>query len=236
MKIIYKYILTCFILLSAFACGDHSLTEDKDAEFNEGNPMIETISDVKMGINSFINGVFPIWNTGDGFLIWEITECPEWITMYDHYPSGVLTQKTSTNVYCNMLFNAGSPLIDNPTGRIVIKSNAKNQSETIINISFDAGFPSLLCEPEEINFGRTDDTQIFGISTTKDLLFWEITECPEWITLSATRGNTANTNWFIVQVKIDRSRLPDGESSGVIVLKTNDKNNPYYPIPVKCQK
>ncbi|GHT12413.1 hypothetical protein FACS189426_15770 [Bacteroidia bacterium] len=66
---------------------------------NEGNPVFESENSLKLGYNTGFQAFFPIKNSGEGLLVWEITaypewkieNCPEWITFSEEngllYPS-----------------------------------------------------------------------------------------------------------------------------------------------------
>ncbi|MDR3219810.1 MAG: hypothetical protein LBU22_12695 [Dysgonamonadaceae bacterium] len=207
------------------------------AYINEGNPVIETESNLSFGYNSGQETFLSIKNNGEGILIWEITEHPEWIivqSVIDYYPSNILPQKMESRVHLS--YNPEAPLPENPTGQIVIRSNDKNRPEVVVKIDFDYGSPSLYCYNDNLDFGRTETTLTIELSNQGNgILVWSIEDCPEWLTATETSGTMYPYEWTYLSFTCDRSRMPAGHNSAVLKLKTNDKKTPVYEITVKAR-
>ena len=226
MKKSIKYILIGWLGWVSFSCSNNVPVDPVD----EGNPVIEILGGISIEHN-YVGAYLTIRNKGNGVLIWNILKCPEWLQIWT--TTDTLLQQTESRVYMAMIFNSGSPLIDNPEGQIVIESNDKNHPVSIIPVRYDTGSPVSWCEPDELNFELTDTIEIIGIKGEGGILLWEFIECPEWIFLSQVKGSSGHN---IIQVRCDRENLPDGETSGVIILKTSDKNHPIYTFPVNVAK
>jgi hypothetical protein len=204
---------------------------------NEGNPEIETTSDLTFGYNFGQENLLTIKNNGEGILVWEITEHPKWITVQpviDFYPSNILPQKMESSIYLS--FNPEVPFPENPTGQIVIRSNDKNRPEVVVKIDFDFGYPSLYCYNNNLDFGRTETTQTIDLSNQGNgILVWSIEDCPEWLTATEMNGVMRPYEWKYLFFTCDRNLMQAGRNSAVIKLKTNDKNTPVYEITVSAR-
>ena len=102
-----------------------------------GDPVIETDENLSNGYQEPL--YLSVQNSGKGLLFWELVEYPEWLSLDWYslgYTQGMLLQGEMTQLY--FTFN-GNFIPDDLSGRIVIKSNDKNNPEKIINIRFDIG-------------------------------------------------------------------------------------------------
>ena len=116
----------------------------------EGNPVIETEESLILQYNNDYGSIpLVIKNTGQGILLFSIVEMPEDISISEwrdnpyqinNYPF-IIPQYDEITL--DLLYNSESIHPDNVEGRIVIVSNDKNNRETVIDISFDLGNPSL---------------------------------------------------------------------------------------------
>jgi hypothetical protein len=124
-------------------------------------------------------------------------------------------------------------LVSGSQGVITIASNDKNNGQTTVNLTCDAGISAFQCYPTQLDFGQTEITLPLYISNMgSGLMIWKIDSCPEWLTASATSGffypHSSNTLTFTC----DRSLLPNNIQSQTIYFKTNDPENPSYAITV----
>jgi hypothetical protein len=207
---------------------------------NEGNPEIAAeFSDM-----SFEYGYTPpslnITNKGEGVLIWEITDYPKWLEVDASASNNVLLYYERASVTLNYnpsaLLEQPSQLFDKITGNIVITSNDKKRSKTVVEITLNPGNPMFDCANDVIDFGRTDTQKTFSIGNYDNgILIWQIDNCPDWITFSPNHGYMLSYNYGTeLTVTCDRSKLPAGQNSATVTFKTNDPRNPSKQITVKC--
>jgi len=209
---------------------------------SEGNPGIETETDITLEYNYYGSGGYAplnIKNTGEGILLWGIMEKPEWITI--HLPGGtafpdhtLYPLPQQSGITLDLLYSGASlPTEGDLQGKIVIASNDKNHSETTVNVSFSLGTPSLNCYTDRLDFGRTETVQAMEIfNQGAGLLVWNVESLPEWLSVSDSVGVLSPYSWKTLTFTCNRSLMPDGQQSQTIYLKTNDKNNPSYAITV----
>ena len=102
-----------------------------------GNPIIETKSSLAFLFEApWVT--FHIRNKGEGILIWEVAECPEWIDISSGIQSvggsslNIIPQNGESYVYLN--HKHGVSVQDKNPGRIVIRSNDKNNPEAVTEI------------------------------------------------------------------------------------------------------
>jgi len=203
----------------------------------EGNPAIETGDCV---INDFINSLpFVIKNNGNGILLWSVVEKPDWISFNESVPTSYPPSSTSFAIPPNgemdftLSYNILSLLPDSLSGRIVIASNDKNQSETVVPIQFNLGNPSFSTYTNQVDFGPTDNTQYLQIyNMAEGFLTWKISSCPEWLSVSGTMNYLLPHSALALQFNCDRSLMPNEWISQTIYLETNDPDNPSYAITV----
>ncbi|MCL1934344.1 MAG: hypothetical protein FWF53_11105 [Candidatus Azobacteroides sp.] len=209
----------------------------------EGNPAIEVESNLAFQYSVYYNNgnaSLVIRNGGEGVLLWSFAEMSDWISVNN--PGKIFD---STNNYTFMILPFEESVIDlscsiesfvspDAQGKIVIRSNDKNNGETTINVSCDLGDPILGCSNNRLDFGQTDVTRLLNIYNGQGngLLTWKIDSCPEWLSVSEMDGFLPPLSLRTLLFTCDRSQLPDGELSHTIYLLTNDKNNPSYAITV----
>ena len=207
----------------------------------EGNPVIETEKNLSASYTNYLWGVVPftVKNTGQGILLFSIVEKPDWVSFNESisysdppvYNVFMIAPNSEKDFYLS--YNTESLSINDLTGKIVIASNDKNNSETVTNIQVDMGNPLLYCSDSQLNFGRTETTQQINFSNQGDgLLTWKIESCPEWLSVSDTSGILSPISWQTLSFTCNRDLMPSGEQSQTIYLKTNDKNNTSYAITV----
>jgi len=209
----------------------------------EGNPVIETATNVDLQYDYYSynsQAVFTIRNTGEGILVWGVSEKPEWLTI--NFSTGTGTAIPDHTLYLlpqrseiNIVLSYNNTFI--PTsdlhGKIIIASNDKNHSETEVNVSFNVGNPFLYCNTNQLDFGRTETTQSLQFSNQGNgMLTWKIESCPEWLTVSDTIGILPPYFYNTLTFTCNRSLVPNGQQPIIIYLKTNDKNNTSYAITV----
>jgi len=212
------------------------------AYITEGNPAIETENTVILPYTGYF-GSFPltIKNRGEGILLWTIVEKPEWIAINDLFSvtnppryssSFAISSFNEFNFMLSYDFESLNP--NDLTGkRIVIASNDKNKSQTVIDIQFDMGNPVMFCDPDILDFETTDFTRLFNIYNQGDgLLTWRIESCPEWLSVSETSGILTPSSSKTLQFTCNRDLLPYEQLFQTIYLVTNDENDPWHAITV----
>jgi len=211
---------------------------------SEGNPAIQTDANLTLQYDYYSSNTrtsLSIGNAGDGLLLWQITEKPDWITI--HLPSGTPLPDHTTpypipqygGITLDVLYNRDSVPSTNMQGKIVIKSNDKNNSETAVTVIFNSGTPSLYCNFDHLDFGRTETTQTASFyNQGNGLLRWRIDSIPEWLSVSTGSGVLSPYSQQDLTFTCNRGRIPmpNGQLSLTIYLITNDPNYPSYPITV----
>jgi len=132
-------------------------------------------------------------NTGNGILLWDVVEHPEWITVnsnttagfsYDHI---LAPNSKNTSIYLSLDIEKIN--FNSLSERLLIASNDKKRPVTEVSIDLDLGNPSLRCNINTIDLNNNEDYNNFYFYNTGDgVLLWRIEDCPEWLTLSATSG------------------------------------------------
>jgi hypothetical protein len=195
---------------------------------NEGNPRIETTSTFHY-TGGDVLGDITIRNTGNGILIWAITECPEWIKV--NQVSDIMPQNAE-----RVLSLSYRSIPEDFRGRIVISCNDKSQPEVVVNFSLDPGNPSLSAYNDVIDFGNAVTNISFEFSNQgQGALIWEWVDLPEWLSATQTKGVLNAYSWVNLQFNCNRSLVPEGNHSVTIHLKTNTKNNPLFPVTVRVR-
>jgi len=132
-------------------------------------------------------------------------------------------------------FDPASLDMDSSTGRIVIANNSRNNREYTIEVTYKSGSPGFIGHTHTVDFGRDKMQENVGIHNNRDdILNWMVVECPEWITVSKNKGSVSGTATSEITITCNRENLTEGSYSGVIVFKTNNKENPTFNILVKC--
>ncbi|MDR0724889.1 MAG: hypothetical protein LBF59_02630, partial [Prevotellaceae bacterium] len=252
---------TAYITCSASVCdefaevGVYSVTLIIDIEgvgkyvfplyyITEGTPDISATETLELDILNFDYGKsLNVANKGEGILVWNIIDFPEWITVNPYSSSGILFpyETTSVNITYNEDFISLEDISldkikDKYTGKIIIASNDKKKPQTVTDVILNIGSPSARYYTDMIDFERTETVLSFYTENFGDgILIWQIEDYPEWITLSQTHGFLTSYGNIEIRVTCDRSKLPAGASSGEITIRTNDPQNPVHRITVKCR-
>jgi hypothetical protein len=200
----------------------------------EGNPVMDVPQKLVLSYNSFFSP-FTIKNNGEGILIWQITEYPEWLSYsypFQQTQGNVLSQNAFAQVYLEYIVDQVD--VKNLSGKIVIMSNDKNKRRVEMEVSLDLGKPVFACDKADVNFGRTETTVPFEFSNQGEgLLVWKVEDCPEWLSLSKTSGTISSHSGININFACDRSQMPTNTNFVVITIKTNDEKNPTYPVTIR---
>ncbi|MCL1937452.1 MAG: hypothetical protein FWF52_03530 [Candidatus Azobacteroides sp.] len=205
----------------------------------EGNPVIETSNSLMISYDygGSYNGILSIKNAGQGILLWNILEYPQWLIvsnnngmMYGY--SSILPYNAEETVY--VTFDPNVPFQEGLSGKLVIGSNDKNKPEVEVEIQMDLGNPAFYSYfVPTLDFGRTETTLPFEFSNQGNgILAWTIEGCPEWLSVSRTSGYSYPYSWDNLTFTCNRGLVPSGVNTITIYLKTNDKDNLSLPIAV----
>ena len=201
------------------------------AYVTEGNPRIETDENLIMDYQNPNQPYITIRNTGDGILFWNLIEYPEWLSYTQEQEEIILLQNEATSL--NFILDEEKSISEGLSGKIVLKTNDKNNPEITIDIHVDLGKPSLYSNTNSLNFGKSNTGLYFELYNQGDgLLVWNIEDCPEWLTLSELGGMIRRAGTQTIYVTCDRAKLKLGINTATIRLKTNDKSNPELLLTV----
>ena len=205
----------------------------------EGNPVIATENSLTISYDLTLStSPFLIENTGNGILFWSVVDHPDWLkinnqSIYKNEVARFLPPNNTVTLYFS--YNSDIPYSENLSGKIVIESNDKNKPFVEIEIQVDLGNPNLQTHGEfgTINFERTGTTAEFWFSNQGvGYLSWKVEGCPEWLTVSDYSKISDPYSSHTLTFTCNRELMSPGVNAVTIYLKTNDKNNPSYPINV----
>jgi len=207
-----------------------------------GNPTIQTETNLTLQYdydNNSASSPLDIRNTGGGILLWGIAEKPDWITIEVDGGPNLLDSvfymlPQDGNITLNVFYNSKSIPSNNLNGKIIIVSNDKNDSIAVINVSLNIGTPSFFSDASQLDFGTIITSLHVDISNQGNgQLIWKTESLPAWLSVSETSGTLLPySSLKTLTFTCNRSQLHTGQQTQTIYLKTNDKNNPSYPITV----
>ena len=196
---------------------------------NAGNPQIACPQNIEISYygQTYLN-IIP---QNDGILIWQIVEHPEWITVSD---SSGLSRYSGKTVSINI--NPDKMPLTDVTGEILIANNSVNSPLCVVNIKYDVGNPSFTCYDDLLDFRRNETQKNISITNYGyGLLTWKVEECPDWITVSPKNGFLNSYDSENIVFACNRTGLTEGQHTGTVVLRSNDKNKPTFSITVRCR-
>ena len=199
---------------------------------NEGNPMIECLPEVIiLGETESYQPSFSVRNDGDGILLWQVVESPNWIKLSDS--TGFVPSFSSGYVPVNL--KPGSSFANDTTGRILITNNSRNNQKYALEVQYKAVAPRFTCFEGTVEFGREAEPKTVSFfNQSNGTLVWNVDQCPDWITVSKQRGTLTGFEEERILLTCNRTGLTVGSHAGTIRLLTNDKNTPSYSINVTC--
>jgi len=204
----------------------------------EGNPKIEVGNSFTINYYSNWGDQLPVKNNGEGILICVISEYSEWLEPYitginEENPQNLSILPPHTQDAINMSYNYTVPL-ENPVGKIVIESNDKHNPRVEVEVKIIFGNPVFsVWNSNTMDFGQQATTRNFSFSNSGNgMLVWKIENCPEWLTVSEPGGILDNNKHTTITFSCNRELLSPGINTATIYIKTNDKNNLFFPITV----
>jgi hypothetical protein len=205
------------------------------AYITEGYPTVQIQSTLTLSSNTYGYPNLLIQNTGLGILLWEISSLPDWLVLDT-------ARLESNGIYISPYASYNIPLrfkLDEVssmslTGEIVLSTNDKQHPSVTINVVADLGTPHLSIYPNTINFSFTETLQTLTLDNYGDgTLIWEFKDIPEWLSITPLNGicNSYSSSSNII-FSCDRTKLPPGQNSSTVILRTNDSSHPAYSIKV----
>ncbi|MBW8332556.1 MAG: hypothetical protein K0M40_11085 [Prolixibacteraceae bacterium] len=199
----------------------------------EGNPSVQVNRAFEISYNNY--NQLQISNSGDGILLWDIVSMPPWLTVnmsqFD-LMSVILGKGATANL--PLTFDVQYAVQNNLKGTIVLKTNDKNNPLVEIAVSANLGTPDLSLYSNELNFGTSETSKIFGLyNYGNGILIWSFDGLPEWLSVSPSSGmyQPHSTSGDVI-FTCDRSKLQTGLNTATIYLKTNALNKSSVPITV----
>jgi hypothetical protein len=180
---------------------------------------------------------FPIDCPDAGNARFSISNVPTWLNV-----SSESGQFTDGRVYISCSASVNPDFVEKGIYNVSITINIEGMGKYAIPVSyvnddsFFAGNSELGYEGEFIDFGVAETVRPFRLwNNGGGMLFWEIVDCPEWITVSPKRGLLPVGVNSELRIICDRTGLPAGVNSAVIKLTSNEINKPARYITVKCR-
>ena len=186
-----------------------------------------TVSPVALSFGNFsTERSFTIRNSGGGALTWTAAETESWLEL--DVTNGTTTTETD-RVTLTADRTGLQPGVYNTT--VEVTSNAGNFT-VLIALSVP-GTPTIQVNPESLSFFGTTEEQSFTLTNLGDgSLSWSLhlespdepgteIDIPAFMTISPLAGLTPATESAEIDVTIDRSQIPDGTLSFVLVIDSN---------------
>jgi len=199
----------------------------------EGNPVAEI---PKLWTNRWDERyqiILPIKNTGEGVLLYSVSQYPEFLSIDYYSEYGSHTTAIPPNLLGTVFFSGLFP--KKYSGKIIITTNDKNQPEVEMEIrGLDTFFLYVYNFINTLTFNRDDTTTTFWFSNEAEdeLIEWKIEGCPVWLTVSDSQGILLPSQEKILRFTCNKERMPSGKNMATIYLKTNDKDYLSYEITV----
>ena len=206
----------------------------------EGAPIIATPQNFPISYKNSHNLQLLVENTGEGILLWSVSEHPEWLLL--NYGTSAIESHTVNITPPNgqsaisLSVNSSASFSDKPAGKIVIQSNAQNSPTVEIEVELNMGAPSLYIPKEYgiIDFGQTETTrQIWFTNQGNGILTWSMEGCPQWINVSQTNGILLSYDKVTLMFSCNPELMPHDLNTFTVYLVTNDIS---YPISININE
>ncbi|KOH44471.1 BACON domain-containing protein [Sunxiuqinia dokdonensis] len=201
----------------------------------EGNPSAEINRTFEIDYNHYYSQM-EISNSGDGILLWDIVDMPEWLSVdmsQFNLMSVVLGQGAAATI--PFVLDAGKAAQSSLTGTITLLTNDKNNPQIDIAVSANLGTPRLTVYSYylPVDFGPTASDKSLSINNSGNgILTWKFEGLPDWLKVSPENGISYGYSDYEIMLTCDRSKLAPGLNSATIYVKSNDPTQPSYPISV----
>ncbi|GAO30361.1 YncE family protein [Geofilum rubicundum] len=207
----------------------------------EGEPAVQVAGSLRISYDNGSNQL-EIANFGDGVLLWDIVSMPDWLSVdIDRFNpmSLLLGQGGITNIPFKLnVERAVESGWNGLNGSIWLVTNDPNNQQVEVAVSADLGTPQLQIYSYylPIEFGTTETSKLLNINNNGNgILAWHLEELPDWLSVSAMSGVCPAYSGIEISFICDRTQLEPGLNSATIYLKSNDSNNPSYPISVTAR-
>ena len=230
MKNLVHYITFSITLLVVFSCNNDFLTDEPNF-FGEGSPIV-------ISPNWEVDE-YSIYYQGIGSAKFTVAHTPSWLKVSS--PSG---QFINNVVTLNCKANVHSAFSEVGIYHSFITLSVEGRGDLAVPVMYitegmDLGNPVLNIRESEsgtINFGRTETSRQFAFSNQGNgILIWMIEGRPEWLTVSESTGALISYNSTVLTFTCNRDLMQSTINTATIILKTNDKNKPSYPITVTAR-
>lgn len=160
--------------------------------------------------------MFTVSNTGGGSLTWSISADKTWISVAPSTGSGDATVSATVD-------RSSLP----PGESTATLSITSDGGDATVAVTATAT-PSSLVSPQALDFGRVTEALSLAITNTgTGALVWQCTPSDDWIAVAPASGTGDGT----VNVTVDRTGLPVGESAGTVSVTSND-GDAVIPVTV----
>ncbi|MDR2680894.1 MAG: hypothetical protein LBC47_08820 [Tannerella sp.] len=177
---------------------------------------------------------YPVVCPGAGDAGFRIVEKPDWLivgSLTGKFTGGATSVNCSAKkvndfskvgIYCDFM------TIEDENGKkYVVQVIYLNEGDPRIN---------LYLYDQPLDFGKTGTSvDLIFSNQGNGILVWEFTGLPEWLACSQTRGAMTHYDQRTVTFTADRNRVPEGKSSVIIYLNSNDASNPKIPITLEIR-
>ena len=202
----------------------------------EGNPVAQVSNSLDIRYNNY-NNQLQISNSGEGILLWDIGSMPDWLTvdMNQFNPMTVMLGQGASASIPFILDAEKAALSDSLTGTLILLTNDPNKPQVEIAVYAHLGTPNLNIYASylPVDFGATATSKALNISNNgSGILVWRFEGLPQWLNVSPSNGAFYGYSGNEIMFTCDRSKLSPGLNSATIYLKSNDANNPSYPVTV----
>ncbi|SHF40303.1 hypothetical protein SAMN05444274_10591 [Mariniphaga anaerophila] len=204
----------------------------------EGDPSVEVIKTLEVNYSGETK--LKISNKGDGILVWDIVDMPEWleVNLDGFVPMSVFLGRDA-DAYVPFTVNVEKAINSGLSGTIVLQTNDRNNLMIQVPVSVSLGSPRLSvgAYDSSVNFGRSGTSYYFNFTNGgSGLLVWHFENLPDWLSVSQQSGIYESNNYQGgVVFTCDRSKLNPGVNTATIYLESNDARTSSFAIDVTAQ-
>ena len=239
-KIIISTLLLGFITVFIHSCSDDFLTKRwEDARIIFINT--QTIYSIIYVFPNESAIVYPIVCEDAGNATFTIVNKPDWLkveSMNGQFTNGI-AELTCSAIRNELFTEPRIYLVD-----MIIEVDGVGRG--LVDVGYNNGVPVFPYNPIffcdgmqyldfSIDFEKTKNMLTIGMENRgSGVLIWKVKERPEWITMT-TQDFLDPMYHKMMEITCNRSGLPKGNYEGIIILSTNDRDQPTYSITVRCQ-
>ncbi len=198
-----------------YSCDDSFLDQGSDKIYQLTDTIFLTNGQADVSIPLEI----PLVNNAH----YSIIKFPNWMN-FDSYEgqfsNGVTYLKFSINNNNSGIFDFGIY-----TGEV----NIEIKEHGIISIPivfWNVGNPVINVSTQDIDFGLEYESNLQISNVSEGILFWQIEQLPDWLTVTRASGMLDSHNTTSVILNVNRQNLKSGNYSGTFIIENNSKGNP----------